>query len=203
MTRIDEIVQRPTNYLSETGVPWLMSGLVFSFLGGAQLLQHLLPLEYKLIAQWVAIGCAAGVFWGGWRVKQQIIFPRGGYVEPAERDWETRSWAYTGLTLALIGTLYFVLRILTKEEWAQLSGPVFAICFAAICVVTGRQMKWPQMYWFAGYFLCLGALLLWIHLALLSMAALECGAGAPIAAIGAFRLWKFLKTHPRVEQGGE
>jgi len=190
-------------YLSDTGVPGLASGLAFSLLGGSSLLQQVLPLEYKLIPGWVAIGGAAVALLGGWALKHRLIFPRGGYVQPQDRELGTREWIYMALTLAGIGVLFLILKAVTTESWSELSGTVFAICFAVIIAGAGWTMKRPKMYWFAAYVLCLGALLFWLRLPYTSMSALQLGIGAPMAVIGAIRLRKFLKANPRIKDRGE
>ena len=203
MAKLDEVTQRPSSYLSETGVPWLASGLVFSLLGGSSLVQQILPLEYKLIPGWVAISCAIVVFLGAWMLKRRVVFPRGGYVQPQDPELRTRDLIHMALTLAGIGALFLILKAVTAASWFELSGTAFAICFAVIIAAAGRRMKRPKMYWFAVYVICLGSLLLWLRLPYTSLAALELGMGAPIAIIGAIRLRKFLEANPRIEEGGE
>lgn len=101
-----------------------------------------------------------------------------------------------GLTLGGIGALFLILKAVTTESWFELSGTVFAICFAVIIAWAGRMMKRPKMYWFAVYVLCLGALLFWLRLPYTSISALQLGIGAPMAMDGAIRLREFLKENP-------
>jgi hypothetical protein len=201
--KLDEITQRPMGYIAETGVPWLASGIVFSLLGGSSLIQQALPLEYKLIPGLVAIVFALVVFLGAWALKRRVVFPRGGYVQPQDPEWGTRELIYMALTFAGLGALFVTLKQFTTESWFELSGTVFAICFAVIIGGSGWKSKRPKMYWFAGYLLCVGALLFWLRLPYTSLAALQLGIGAPLAGIGAIRLRKFLKANPLVEDSGE
>jgi hypothetical protein len=194
--KVTEAIDRPRNYLSETGVPWLVSGLAFSLLGGSSFIQQVLPLEYKLIPAWVAIGCAILVFIAGWALKRRLVFPRGGYVQPVDPEFGMREWIQMALTLAGIGALFLILKLTTTASWFELSGTAFAVCFAAIIAGAGWKMKRPKMYWLAIYLLCLGALLLWLRLPYTSRAALQFGVGTPMAIIGAIRLRKFLKENP-------
>ncbi len=67
MPHIDKMTSRPSEYLSETGMPQLASGLVFFLLGSAVLIQGILPKTF--IAQegpkWVAILCCLAVWLAG------------------------------------------------------------------------------------------------------------------------------------------
>jgi hypothetical protein len=197
--KIEEIAVRPRTYLGETGVPWLMGGLVFSLLGGSALIRQALPLEYKMIPMMVGIGCATLVSLGALALNRRVVFPRGGYVEPRDPELGLRELIYMALPLAGIGLLFVILKAFTTRSWAELSGTVFAIGFAAVIAAFGWKMKRPSAYWFAGYTLCLGAFLFQLRVPYMSMSALQLGLGAPLAMIGAARLRRFLKANPRVE----
>jgi hypothetical protein len=56
MPDIDKISSRSSEYLAQTGVPQLMSGVVFSLLGSVVLIRHWLPKEFlaQETPQWIA-----------------------------------------------------------------------------------------------------------------------------------------------------
>src|SRR5258708_9663963 len=80
---IDKIASRPREYLAETGVPQLVGGLIFFFLGSAVLIQQRLPKGFMAqeMPQWIATCCCLAVLLGARALKRRIVFPRGGYVE--------------------------------------------------------------------------------------------------------------------------
>src|ERR1700680_59746 len=89
MAKIDEITQRPVEYLNETGVPLLASGLVFVVLGVSQLLwpilvTHMAHPNLALVVQWAGVGCAALAMFAAVQMKRRFVFPRGGYVVPRQ-----------------------------------------------------------------------------------------------------------------------
>jgi hypothetical protein len=192
--RLDELTQRPWNYVTDSGVPWLMAGLVCLINGGAGLITHRLPLNYQTIPSLVGILCMLLVFLAARQVNLRVIAPRGGYVEPDDR-FDPRNWIWIPSALVGEAAILLLLRFLTKLGWEQVIWPGFAICLAFIIAGVGRQIKRPRMYWFALYLLALGAVLLWARVGP-EMTWLAIGVGVPLTVLGAIRLRKFLKENP-------
>jgi hypothetical protein len=194
MAGINEMRWRPWNYLYDSGVPWLMAGLVSLINGGAGLITHRLPLNYQTIPSLVGIPCMLLVFLAARQVNLRIIAPRGGYVEPDDR-FDPQVWIAIPIALAGGAAIIWLLRFATGFDLAQVLWPGFAICLAFIIAGVARQIKRPQMYWFALYLLALGAVLLWARMGP-EMTWLTIAVGVPLTVLGAMRLRKFLKENP-------
>jgi hypothetical protein len=194
MAGIDEVRWRPWNYLYDSGVPWLMAGVVSLINGGSGLISHRLPLNYQTIPSLVGICCMLLVFLGARQVNLRIVAPRGGYVEPDDR-FDPRNWIWIPMVLIGEAAIILLLRFVTRFDWGQVLWPGFAICLASIIAGLGRQIKRPGMYWFALYLLALGAVLLWARVGP-EMTWLSIGVGAPLTVLGTVRLRKFLKENP-------
>jgi hypothetical protein len=200
--KVDEIAQRPMGYLNETGVPWLTSGLVWVLLGLSQLVWPILAAREShqnlaLGVQFSGVICAVLVLWGAFKLKQRVVFPRGGYVVPREspRVRILAMIAFSGIFLVWLFT-----RGGTHSLYAgqQLWAPGFAIVFAAISAASARQGKSSLGYWFAAYLICLGAVLYQTQSGgYASMSWLQVGIGGPLAAYGAIRLRQFIGANPR------
>jgi hypothetical protein len=196
MAAIDELKWRPWNYLYDSGVPWLMAGLVASIGGGAGLISHRLPIYYQLIPDGVGICCMLLVFLGARQVNLRVIAPRGGYVQP-EDQFHPRNWVQIPVALAGEAAIILLLKTVTGLDWGLVIAPGFVLCLAGIILLIGRQLKRPRMRWFALYLALLAGTLLWARVGP-DMSWMWVGIGAPLAVLGAMRLRKFLKENPAV-----
>ena len=204
MPDLDKIARRPGEYLAGTGVPQLTSGLVFALLGSSVLLQRLAPQQFggQMTIAWSGLALCGLVFWLSRRVKQRAVFPRGGYVTTNQF---TRSriagWVFAAILLVL-GILGYTLPVQLLDS--RLMWPGFAIAGASICLASGWQQKSPLMMWFSVYFLLLAPFLWWLPADNYARgAAMQLAVGAPVAAVGAIRLRKYLKASAPAESAAQ
>jgi hypothetical protein len=199
VTNVDKITGRPSQYLADTGVPLLAGGLIFALLGSSVLIQQVLPKGF--IAQetprWIAICCAGAVLLGARAVKQRIVFPRGGYVQPlphpALRFMRVASFA------AVVAVAIFAMTWPGRLPHAEsrLIEPGFAMAFAIICMATGWQQKSRSIMGFGAYLVGLAPLLWILESGYERGSWFEVGVGAPLAVAGEIRLRSFLKANPK------
>jgi hypothetical protein len=207
MPDIDNIASRPREYLAGTGVPGLVGGLIWFFLGSSVLIQQALPRGFmpQEIPGWIATCCCVTVLLGARALKRRIVFPRGGYVELRPRP-AIRFIFVAFLALAILLTIFAIAwpgRLPAMD--GRLIEPGFAIASAILCLAFGSQQKstWGMLF---GVYLVGLAALLWLMPAGSheGMARLQVGMGAPVAVAGAIRLRRFLKANPRpVETANE
>ena len=202
MADIGKIISRPSEYLAETGVPQLVGGTVFFLFGSSVLIQHVLPKGFmdEEILRWISICCAGAAMLGARALKQRIVFPRGGYVEPRLNP---------ALRFINVATLVAIAVLaIFAMAWpghlphlpylgSRFREPGFAIAFAIMCLGAGWQQKSTAMMGF-GFYLAGLAPLLWLPESRNERFAwLEVGIGVPLAVAGAVRLRRFLKANPR------
>lgn len=199
MPDIDQIASRPRVYLSETGVPQLMGGVIFVVLGTTVLIQQVLlegPIA-QLITQWTGILCAGAVLWGARALRRRIVFPRSGYAEP--RVTPASRFLFWGPMAAAVALGIFAIAMpghLPHME-SRLIAPGFGILFAILLLAAGWRQRSALTMWFGVYFIALARLLWWIPgTSYELMAALQVGAGIPLAVFGALRLRSYLKGNP-------
>jgi hypothetical protein len=199
MPDIDKIASRPRVYLSETGVPQLMGGVIFVVLGTTVLIQQVLlkgPVA-QLITQWMGIFCAGAVLWGARALRRRIVFPRSGYAEPRVTPGSRFSfWGPMVVTVAF-GIFAIAMPGHFPHMESRLIAPGFGILFAILLVADGWRLKSALRMWFGVYFIALARLLWWMPgTSYELMAALQVGAGIPMAVFGALRLRSYLKANP-------
>jgi hypothetical protein len=171
-------------------------------LGGSVLVQRFLPKTFVASEApgWLAICCAAAALWGEKRLKERLVFTRGGHVELRRRWWP---FVLSGLVLQGIVIVFLVLPGHRPRLDGQLVWPGFAIVFAVIALASGWQLKSPLRAYFGAYLLCLAPLMWWLPVTSIERSAvLEVGAGAPLAVGGALILRRFLKANPRRSETG-
>jgi hypothetical protein len=202
MADLDQIAGRPAQYLSETGTPQLMGGLVLLILGISALIQTSLITapgyrDYVLVAQYAGLCCVGIALWRLSALKQRIVFPRGGYVKPRGSG---RTWL-VAVVVASAGLAYSVFadtspRLRVGIE-SPLLWPAFMIVFAIIGLDSGWRQKSALTLWFGVYMACL-APLVWLLPVdnYARSAALMVALGAPIAVRGALRLRRFVRSNP-------
>jgi hypothetical protein len=201
MADLDSIARRPAAYLAETGVPQLTSGLIFFSLGSSVLIQRLLPrtLLYTLAVPWIGICCAVAVLLATAAIKRKMVFPRGGYVVAPGRTQQSL-YLFLSVLVPVAAALWFAHaspgRRFDLFE-SRLVWPGFAIWFAVMCLLSGRQQKSASAIYFGVYLACLAPLLWWLPATTYEQSAcLQVAAGAPLAVAGAVRLTRFFRTNP-------
>lgn len=201
MPDLDRIARRPNEYLAETGVPQLTSGLVFALLGSSVLLQSRIHQNFALqmTVSWGSIALCGTVFWFARRVKQRAVFPRGGYVA-VERPRSSRILLGIFFALSFVIFVLGILRIHLPDLNSRLLWPGFAIMFALICVISGWKAKSSPTILYGIYFLLLASFLWWLPVNnYMRSGVMELAAGAPFGIFGAMRLRRYLKTTPAAE----
>jgi len=198
---LDEIAQRPVRYWNRDGLTELMLGLLMMVSGGVFLVAHALPKGSSFSQVWAF---AAPVLWGGsalalkrgmFKLKEQLTFPRGGYVALPEPS--TAYWVSALAAVVLVGGGYALIGRGELERWAWLAGPGIAMVFAVALLIGGLQYKLPHLLWLAAFSLLLGAWIwrlragfdggLWVMVWL----------GGAFVLSGALHLRSFLNANPR------
>ena len=195
MADVYKLSKRPAEYMWETGVPPLSAGSGFFLLGSADLLQRILPqadLAHMGI-KWLAIFLAGAVLWSARCIKDRIVSPRGGYVEPAQPRWLLPA------LLMLLILVYSTAQIGNPPDHDfidnRLVVPGFAVLTGVLALYHGRMRKLPVL--FGIYMVCLALLIWWLPLSTTErFGLLESGTGGPLAVYGAMRLRAFLKANP-------
>ena len=170
MADIDKITSRPSEYLAESGVPQLVGGAVFLILGSSSLIEHALPNRFVLqeILGWIATCCAAAALLCARSLKQRIVFPRGGYVEPRLSP-AFRFIRITSLAAILLLAIFEMAwpgrlpRLPLLES--RLAEPGLAVFGGIVFLASGWQQKSMPVMGFGAYLAGL-APLLWIRVML-------------------------------------
>ncbi len=201
MPDVNKIARRPGEYLAETGIPQLTGGLGFSVLGGGTLLA--IWSGNLIVVNWSVVLVCALVFWFVHRIKQRLVFPRGGYVV-VERPRGNRILmaVFIGLSLAL---LVLALAGYSFHQFdSRMLWPGYAIVFAIILAWGGWKKNSSLTILFGAYFLVLAPLLWWEPMNNYGRGGtLQLAAGLPVAIFGALRLRKYLKSTPVAEPSDE
>jgi hypothetical protein len=192
---IDKIASRPQQYLTEAGIPQLVGGLTFFFLGTSVLVLRLLPTSH--VVQWAGVLFAGVVLWTAKSLKQRLVFPRGGYVEPLPNA----SRAPVMIIALVLGLLISVTARLWRDFVPSLDSPLifpgFAVAFSALLLFTGWRKKSVLILWLGAYFLCLAPVLWLLPFTNYEKgASLQAAAGAILAIAGAIRLRHFIRVNP-------
>jgi hypothetical protein len=132
------------------------------------------------------------------RVRSKVIFPRAGYV--VFRPTVPRKWmvvVFGGLSVVQAAALaYWGFRL---QDLNRLAGPAMGVLFAACLLWGGVTYKSPQYVWLAGLSLLLGTATFFAGLKIQGAIWVMVGDGIAMALDGAFRMRRFLKTHPIVK----
>ncbi len=198
---IRQAIVRPTVYLNDSGLTTLVPGLTFLFGGISQLIWPLLHghQDAALAVQFAGVAVSILILLAGWKLRQRIVFPRSGYAvarrPPSLRI--TRFLAFAGVSLGWI-----LARRGHGLNFAHFSAaPYFALLVALIVARATWTKKTRLGYWFAGYLICLGAVLCYLEPnPFAGMSWLEIGIGGPMAVYGAIRMRRFMEENP-VEAG--
>ncbi len=187
-----------------TGVPQLMSGLVFFISGSFALVQSQLMRtpeyrDYALVVQYAGLCCTVAVIWGVTGLKRRMVFPRGGYVELSDR--KRRIAMTVGVVLASMVLTLMLFRWPETRPYldGRLIAPAFAIIFAVIFLSSLWKERCLSMLGFGLYLLGLAPVLWWMPgNSYERMSALFAAGGLPLAITGAIQLRRFLRTNPVV-----
>lgn len=194
---VDAVTQRAQRYWIEDGLVEIMLGLLFLLMGAGSLARLALPrwLSLDLLTSALTVVGALGLTWGFKKLKEQISFPRCGYVALPQPTRMSRA-----VMFAMVAGFGAIFSLLLSGN--GLAVPLVAVSLGMAFVVAGFQARVPRMIWEGTLTLIFGAFLYWFtHLsASKGVLALMAMIGASTAIIGALQLRRFLKANPRREE---
>jgi hypothetical protein len=198
---LDDLARRPARYWNVDGLPELMAGLLWIVWGGAWLVGQQIPRGTPWNLSWVVVPPAPAA--GGFvalratqRLKERVTFPRAGYVEWKEPSRPAR----LGVAAVAIGTAVVLAAVVLTQDVGRIERAatlVLSVILALSFVVVSLRQRAP-------HYLALGAVAVVLGLSLgallggwASMNWMLLGLGAACALVGALRLARFLRRHPR------
>jgi hypothetical protein len=187
---------------SENGFGELNLGLLMCVLGGiypyALLKVRLLGPSYAMIGPFLMLAFALPFVLISKRVLARVIYPRTGYV--VFRPSMPRIWfvvIFGGLGAAqAVALAYWGFKL---QDLGRAAGPAMGLFFAALFLWGVIAYKMPQYLWFAGFSLLLGAVTFFAGSKLEGAIWVMVSLGVVMALDGAFRMKRFLRTHPILE----
>jgi hypothetical protein len=192
---------RSIRHWSENGFDELSVGVLMSLMG-------IYPyVVLKLILHGPNYGMAAPLLLAAFilpfnfvtkRVREKVIFPRTGYVvfRPAvPRKWTVAVFAGLAAVQAVVAA-YWGFRL---HDLGRLTGPAVGVVFSGCALWGGMTYKVQQYVWVAGLSLLLGAVVFFAGLKIEGAILVMVGDGVAMTLDGAFRMRRFLKAHPIVE----
>ncbi len=190
---IDGVTLRAQRHWTEDGLSEIMTGLLFTILGGGPLVKLVLPhwITLDLLISALTIVGVLGLIRGFKKLKERITFPRSGYVALPDPTKRRRVFTFAiVVVLAAAFTLVLSAHVLVV--------PVFASVFAAIFLWGGVQYKQTSMLLEAFLTLTFAAVSTWFTNlnGAAGVLALMVMIGTSMAIIGAFRLRGFLRANP-------
>lgn len=198
---LDELERRPSEYVRDSGAPYLGVGSFWTIQGVLQLIWPVIARTNRnaaLTVETIGVVFAMLVLVGVLIVQQQVLLPRAGYAVPnTSLSGRGLLFIFFG-AMALFGILWILFRLGQKSlDVYKFGGPAFAAFLALSVAILAWQKKSHPGYWYAAYLIVLSVVLWWTRPgALAGLAWLEMGAGLPFAIYGAIRLRQFLKANP-------
>lgn len=160
-------------------------GGAFAFSGG---LFFALP---NVLAMGIFFCAMLGMAWGVKKLRERVTYPRGGYVAINEAPRMRRA----ALGFIMFGFFIFARDVFTFP--ASEAVALTVICFASY-MFYGISYRMPYMFWVAA---CSALLGVWVYLRHDSrenaLAFVILWEGVVLVAAGGFRMWRFIKAHPR------
>jgi hypothetical protein len=200
-----EIARRPVRYWNVDGLPELVMGCLWALWGGAWLVGETLPRDWRRDIYWTA--APALLVFTGWAavwiikwLKARLTFPRTGYVEWKEpsRGANLGSAAVALITAAVLAG--FVVR--NDAGGGRFAAPVLGVILSLAFVVASVTQRAPHYLALAAVAATLGLALATIEGDWLTANWLFIGVGAATALVGAVRLTRFIRKHPRPAMEG-
>ena len=196
---LDELERRPSEYVRETGAPFLGVGSFWTIQGVLQLIWPVIARtnpNAALTVEAVGVTFAMLVVVGVLVLQQQVVMRRTGYAAPRPSSPPVKLVLFIlagGVALVLI---LFLLAPKSTNVF-EFAAPGFAAFLGLSVAILAWQKKNRLGYGFAAYLIVLCAVLWWARPgALASLSWLEIGTGFPVAIYGAIRLRQFLKANP-------
>jgi hypothetical protein len=197
---LDDVARRPQRYWDVDGLPELMMGCLWMIWGAAWLLGENLPRDGHYQMYWLFVpallalsGFAA--VWATKRLKARLTFPRTGYVEWKE---PTRSAKLAAAAVAMLSAMALVLMISRdRARGEQATAPVLGVILSLAFVVASLRQRAPHYLALAGVAVALGLAFGATNGGWESANRMFVALGAASALLGAVRLARFLRQHPR------
>jgi hypothetical protein len=196
---LDELERRPSEYVRETGAPFLGVGSFWTIQGVLQLIWPVIARtnpNAALTVEAVGVTFAMLVVVGVLVLQQQVVMRRTGYAAPRPSSPPVKLVLFIlagGVALVLI---LFLLAPKSTNVF-EFAAPGFAAFLGLSVAILAWQKKNRLGYGFAAYLIVLCAVLWWARPgAFASLSWLEIGTGFPVAIYGAIRLRQFLKANP-------
>jgi len=196
---LDELERRPSEYVRDTGAPFLGVGSFWAIQGVLQLIWPVIARtnpNAALTVETVGVVFAMLVVVGVLVVQQRVVMRRTGYAAPRASSPPVKLALFIlfgGIALVLI--LFLLARKSTNVF--EFAAPGFAAFLGLSVAMLAWQKKSRLGYRFAAYLIALSAVLWWARPgALAGLGWFEIGAGFPVAIYGAMRLRRFLKANP-------
>jgi hypothetical protein len=196
---LDELERRPSEYVRDTGAPFLGAGSFWAIQGILQLIWPVIARtnpNAALTVEAVGVTFALLVVVGVLILQQQVVMRRTGYAVPRPSSPPVKL-----VLFILVGGVALVLSLFLLAPKStnvfEFAAPGFAAFLGLSVALLAWQKKSRLGYRFAAYLIVLSAVLWWARPgALASLAWFEIGAGFPVAIYGAIRLRQFLKANP-------
>lgn len=196
---LDELERRPSEYVRDSGAPFLGTGAFWGIQGVLQLIWPVIARTNRnaaLTVEAIGVAFAMLVVVGVLVLQQRIVMRRAGYAAP-----RPSSAPVALLLIVLFGGLALVLILFRLGQKSvdifEFAAPAFAAFLALSVAILAWHKKNRLGYCFAAYLMVLCAVLSWTRPgALAGVAWLEIGVGFPVAIYGAIRLRQFLKANP-------
>jgi hypothetical protein len=196
---LDELGRRPSEYVRDTGAPFLGVGSFWTIQGVLQLIWPVIARtnpNAALTVEAVGVTFAMLVVVGVLVLQQQVVMRRTGYAAPRPSSPPVKLVLFIlagGVALVL---MLFLLAPKSTNVF-EFAAPGFAAFLGLSVAILAWQKKNRLGYGFAAYLIVLCAVLWWARPgALASLSWLEIGTGFPVGVYGAIRLRQFLKANP-------
>ncbi len=196
---LDELERRPSEYVRDSGAPFLGVGSFWAIQGVLQLIWPVIARTNRnaaLTVEAAGMAFAMLVVVGVLIVQQRVVMRRAGYAAP-----RPSSPPLTLLFFILFGGVALVLLLFLfarkSADIFEFAAPGFAAFLALSIAILAWQRKSRVGYCFAAYLIIACAVLWWSRPgAFTALSWLEIGTGFPVAIYGAMRLRQFLKANP-------
>jgi hypothetical protein len=201
-----DLSRRPARYWHVDGLPELMLGLLWMLWGGAWLVGERLPHDWRWTVYWLLVPpalaiAATAITRMTHRLKDRVTVPRTGYVAWQAPSTRRRVLAAAVIVVAAVAVALVVLtgRAASVERTAPaVITAILSLSFLAIAV---RQQA-PHFLAFAAAAVVTALVLATIVTGFQTIHWLFLVLGAVCAAVGAFRLARFVRRHPPIAAEG-
>jgi hypothetical protein len=204
---VQGLTRRPASYVLEDGVTELVMGCFFAINNGAWLVQQSQPpgsdgtKGYLWAAQAVGIGAALGAIWAMRTLKSRVVYPRGGFValeDSPKIGAVPRRWlALLGIWLIALAAGVWIWRRPPDLTRINALAAVWPFFVAIIYAVGGIRYRLTYMFRVSAGSLAISAWFFAYSTGWQEGFRAMLFESVFLAIVGAFRLWRFVKTHPK------